>query len=112
MTDDEIIAAFKKADDLMAEYMKTIGPAATELARRKSETVFGRPGLYDGNLGCFESGKDVVCLHITGEGMEIVHQAGGMVGGPHHDKAMDFELDWARRLNAADINRIYLSGHY
>lgn len=112
MTDDEIIAAFKKANELMAEYMNAIAPAAAELARRKSEAVFGRPGLYDGNLGCFESGKDCVCLHITGEGMEIVHQAGGMVGGTHHDKAMDFELDWSRKLDAAGINRVCLSGHY
>jgi len=112
MTDDEIIAAFKRADELMAEYMKTIHPAAVELARRKSEVVFGRPDLYDGQLGCFEAGKDCVCLHITNEGMEIVHKAGGMVGGAHHDKAMDFEYGWGRKLDTAGIQRIHLSGHY
>jgi len=112
MTDDEIVAAFKKADELMAEYITTIRPAAVELARRKSEAVFGKPGLYDGHLGCFESGKDCVCLHITAEGMEIVYQAGGMVGGSHHDKACDFEYDWGQKLDAAGISLVHLSGHY
>lgn len=107
MTDEEILENLKKADAFLEEYKKLAKPVAEELAQRKSMAVFGKPGLYTGNLGCWESGIDFICLHITDEG----HAELGArhVDDPRMDKVREFEDEWAKR---AKPRHVYIGGHY
>lgn len=67
MTDDEILAALKRADELLDEYKRVAGPAVKELARQLSLAVGKREGHYDGQFGCYDEGIDTLCLHLDKE---------------------------------------------
>ena len=79
MDDKEIVAAYKQCKQLLDEYKKIAQPLAEELAKRKSMYVFGKPGGYQGDLGCWEAGMDTICLHLTDEtGRDLMQGAGGI----------------------------------
>lgn len=109
MTDDEIIAKLKEADALLAKYREIVGPVADELAKKKSIFVFGKEGGYSGDLGCFEAGPNVICLHITPEFRGATYGEYQKAAG---DRPYDFEFDWSHKVDAAGIRGIYISGHF
>jgi len=100
MTEDEILAALKKADDLLAEYKKVVEPAAAALAELKSQHM--GDCTYTGDLGCYESGIDAICLHAE-QGSPIRPIEGYM-------RIRAFEAPWREKMEEAGIYRIYLGG--
>lgn len=110
MTEDEIIEAFKKGDELLKQFKTLMLPVAAELARRKSMAAFGRPDLYEGHLGCHDSGINSVCLHITDAGLDIMQPG---IESPVKTAAYNFEAGWHDRIYPVlPHHLIYLSGHY
>lgn len=109
MTDEQVLEGLKKADHLLAQYRAQVEPIAAELAKKKSIFVFGNESSYSGDLGCFESGINSVCLHIV---------AGAR--GPDYkdyqrraeDRAYDFENTWNIRLMEAGIKHVSVIGHF
>ena len=108
MTDLEIIEKLKEANALLEKYKEVVKPVAIELARLKSLAVYGREGCYLGELGCFESGADCICLHIKDDARGENWEA----DRPFHDKAMNFDMEWSRKAHEAGIQNVYISGHF
>ena len=109
MTDDEIIAALKEADALLTKYREMVAPIAAELAKQKSLFVFSKEGGYRGELGCYESGPNVICLHIEDAFRgktytEYLEKA--------ETRAYDFDFEWGNKVGHAGIQGIFISGHY
>ena len=106
MTEEEILEKLKEADRFLEAYKKAVLPVAEELARQKSIAVYGKEGCYNGELGCYESGCDAVCLHIKemGENWEADQ--------PFHEKAIDWEMAWSRKAHESGIKHIYITGHF
>lgn len=108
MTDQEILEGLKKADAFLEEYKKTIQPIAEELARQKSIAVYGKEDCYKGDLGCWESGCDAVCLHIKDEARGEDWEA----DRPFHDKAFEWEHAWHNKAAEVGIRHVYITGHF
>lgn len=98
LTDKQIVERFRRADALLAEYEKLVLPAGKELARRKSLYVFKKPGKYRAELGCYEMGKDSVCLHLKGKPKY----------GRTSDLAYAFGMLWNKRLEKVGVTRVFL----
>ena len=109
MTDDEIIAKLKEGQDLLSKYKEVVAPVAEELAKRKSLFVFGKEGGYSGDLGCFESGPNVICLHITPEFQGSTYGEYQKAAG---DRPYDFDLEWSKKAVDAGIVGIHIDGHF
>ena len=62
MTDEELKARLKKADELMYDYHKLVYPAAKELAKRRGLAVFNDESAYEAFLGSEDLGPDVIFL--------------------------------------------------
>jgi hypothetical protein len=108
MTDEELLASLKKADDLLGQYKEAIKPAAAELARRKSEAVYGKEGGYEGRLGCFEMGDNTLCLHLS----DAFRQETFSEDKKFHDAALNFDHLWFHKAMDAGIKNIHISGFY
>lgn len=108
MTDQEILDGLKKADALLEEYKKIIRPIAEELAQQKSNAIYGKEDCYSGDLGCYESGCDCVCLHIKDHAMGKTWEE----DQPFHDKAIDFDIMWSQKAMNAGIKNVYITGHF
>jgi len=108
LSEVEILSALKEADQLLERYVAIVTPVAEELARQKSLAVYGREGCYSGDLGCWEEGKDTICLHIKDEAR------GKSSAGdePFHGKAIDFNREWGDKATAAGIHHVQISGHF
>lgn len=106
MTDEELLAGLKKADNLFAQYKDAVQPYADELARRKSLAVFGKEDCYDGRLGCVDTGSESLCLHRKKLGQTWEEDR------PFEEKAIDFDIEWAQRAVKAGINHISISGFH
>jgi len=104
MSDQEIIETIKRADALLAEYMKILRPAADELARRKSLDVYGEEGRYRGDLGCHEEGIQKICLHSKG--------VLPVTGEADHKKAISFDALWGKKLRDKGVEEVYVGGFY
>lgn len=63
MTDDEIRSGLVECEALLKRYKEFAKPIAEELARRQSLHVYKEEGRYSGDLGCYESGIDTICVH-------------------------------------------------
>lgn len=102
MDDAEIIRRLQEADALLARYTEVVKPAAEALAERKSLHVYKEPGHYTGDLGCWESGINEICLH-TKEIPKFEESE------KHYDLIFDFEDEWRKK---APLKNIYIGGHY
>ena len=111
MTDAEILAGLKKADRLLAKYVKLAEPLAKELARKKSLFVFKKPGGYKGHLGCFEAGADTLCLHIE-NAEEFLGKTYSQYKKRAENRAYSFEHKWVRRVINHGIKNLGISGHF
>ena len=69
--------------------------------------VFGKPGLYKGDLGCWESGIDVICLHITDDG--YAELGDDHYHDPRIDKGREFADEWTKRTKT---RHVCIGGHY
>jgi hypothetical protein len=99
---EDILVAFKEADELLRRYKEVISPAIAELARLKGEV---NNLSYSGDLGCWEEGIDTVCLHIKGEERPSFDSPGTRA-------TYEWEHLWRDRLTAEGITNIHLQGHY
>ncbi len=102
------MSLLKQADEKLAGYKVIAQKVAAELAKRKSMYVFGKEGGYRGDLGCWEAGADVICLHIEdefrGESYKEYQEKS-------EKKAYDFEGEWVRKVLEANIHNVFISGH-
>ena len=111
LSDKEILGVLKYCDGLLENYKKTIQPVARELARRKSEYVFRKKGpvAYDGDLGCWETGVDLICLHIkpwaVGKNLTYFEKKVG-------NRPQRFEKLWRARTAKAGIRNVWIGGHF
>jgi hypothetical protein len=104
MTDKEIIDGLKEADACLQQYVKIVRLIAVELAIQKSEVVWGNTTSYDGDLGCYESGIDTICLHSAQD--PISHDKDKM------HKAFEFDTSWYDRIRKAGIKHISITGFF
>jgi len=93
MTDEEIISRFREADALLAKYREILEPVLSELAEKKSMVVFGKPGMYRGEFGCWEQGCDTICLHLKDSGHEP----------PNSHLAYEFEHEWNQKISTERV---------
>lgn len=100
MTDDEIIKQASLASAHLRDYEATIRPVAEELARRKSILCYGETGHYVGELGCWDSGKNTICLHNKGDRPPDALWS----------KALNWEDEWQARFHVAGVHNIHISG--
>lgn len=107
MDEAEIIDRFKRAHAKLLEYREIIQPAADALAELKSIAVYGKPGCYDGDLGCFDGGIDVVCLHIK-EDIPRPELFTRDENSPSR-KAHRFTEEWYEKIGRLQVG---LTGHY
>ncbi len=112
MKDEEIVEALQKGDRLMAEYKAALQPVLDELANRKSMHVFGEPGHYRGEFGCFEEGAESLCLHI--KDLEEVFPEDPDKRDYQKTQALarkanEFEDEWRQR---AAMKELWLTGHH
>lgn len=112
MTDDKIIAALKRGNDLLKEYEEIMKPVAKELAHRKSMMVFGTIGGYSGDLGCWEAGIDLICLHLADEFRNHPDHLDRYSRLEARDRTMDFEDMWRRKAEKEKVFKIHISGHF
>lgn len=108
MTDEELLAGLKRANDLLAQYKEAAQPYADELARRKSLAAFGHEGAYEGKLGCFDTGSDVLCSHRA----EAYRNLPWEEDRPREEKGREFDDEWGQRARNAGLNHIHISGYY
>jgi hypothetical protein len=104
MTDEEIIDRIRKADAFLGLYEDVLHPVLEELARQKSLAVYKVEGKYTGELGCYEAGADVICIHLR-DGIPLPS-----FGDPSHGIRYEWEQQWRDKLTAAGIHRVLLSG--
>ena|SRR3990167_9237043 len=64
MNDQELKKELKELDSLLDIYLRRIKPIAIELAERKSKYT---RRSYDGNIGCWETGIETLCMHIRND---------------------------------------------
>lgn len=64
MTDKEIIASLRAAKELKKQYRELVKPVAEELAKRANEEL--GTTKYEGEIGCYDAGDDVICSHNNG----------------------------------------------
>lgn len=104
MTDEQIIETLKKADACLDQYIGIILPVAAELARRKSEAVFGNSTAYAGRLGCSEEGLNTLCLHNIDDNRTRDEEK--------NNKAFAFDDTWYEKARAAGIKNIIIQGYF
>jgi len=109
MPEEELKRRVAEAKEHLRKYVELVIPVAEDLAERKSMAIFGRPGGYQGKLGCWEAGIDMICLHIA-DGFQK-EADGEDYGHVHGDKVRAFEDEWRKKLDI-NFNPLYLSGHY
>ena len=105
MTDAEVLEKLKIADNLLTEYQKIVDELLPYLSAQKSNFVFSKPDGYEGHLGCYESGIDTLCIHITDDAREWRDQNEDF-------SCYEWEREWAEKMIAAGINKIHISGHF
>jgi len=103
MTRDEMREKLKHADSLLQEYRDAVKPIAEQLAEEKSQHVFGQPGGYSGDLGCWEDGINAICLHI---------KEGNWLKETGLPSASDWEEKVRRDLGFDKLENVYLIGHF
>jgi hypothetical protein len=70
--------------------------------------VYGKDDCYSGDLGCYESGCDCICLHIKDGILGETFEEDRLV----HGKAIDFDIMWSRKAAEAGIKNVYITGHF
>jgi hypothetical protein len=107
MTEEEILAALVRADELLSEYVSIVRPAVDALAEMKSQYVFGETGHYDGHLGHEEAGVDTLNVRIKDEDREKLNRK---EKGELTSKGMDFEDQFTDKMREKKIKYICLTG--
>lgn len=118
MNDKDLVSGMKRCKKLLDEYAKAVRPLAEEMAKRKSIHVFGKPGGYDGDLGCWEEGIDTICLHLTDEvGRDLMDKAGGIDPDKNllYKKSKEFQDKINTLIHGDEFGggkRPYIRSHY
>lgn len=108
MNEKQIFEGLQKAQMLLVAYEETVKPIAEELARLKSLAVYGKEGCYSGDLGCWSTGINEICLHLK----EAARGKSFEADKVYHEKAVEFEALWTQKTDQAGVRKVYVSGYY